>query len=253
MFNIRFMKKRTPDREYEVNNVIKRIRSGDKLLRDKFINDYKPFIIKTISKTLGKFIEVENSEEFSIGLIAFNESIDCFDEEKNRSFFIFSENVIKRKLFTYLSSRKKDSSMLPFSYLEESDSNFENRYLADDYNPELHQIEVKDQYVLFRKKLAEFGIQFEDLILQRPKHKDSLHKAIRIAKLLSEDSELYNKLMTKKTIPMTDLLKKIKVNHKAIENKRKFIISICVILGEGFEDIREHINDYIAEVRGKEE
>lgn len=81
MFNIRLFKKRTPDREYEVNDVIKKIQDGDKLLRDKFINDYKPFIIKTISRALGKFIEIENNEEFSIGLIAFNESINYFDEK----------------------------------------------------------------------------------------------------------------------------------------------------------------------------
>ncbi|MDP4181940.1 MAG: sigma-70 family RNA polymerase sigma factor [Bacillota bacterium] len=248
MFNILFTKKDAAEKGHTVNDLIRIIQDGNKEQKEKFINDYKPFIIKTVSKTLGRYVEIENSEEYSIGLSAFNESIDCFDEEKNRNFFNFSEQVIRRKLYTHLNLRKKELNTLPFSYLEETDVNFENRYLSDNYNQALHQIEIKDQYTLFEQRLSEFGICFEDLVLQRPKHKDSLKQSIKIAKLITEDVDLYKKLLTKKTIPMTDLLKKIKVNHKAIENNRKFIISVCLILGEEFEDIREHINEYVVSI-----
>jgi hypothetical protein len=44
---------------------------------------------------------------------------------------------------------------------------------------------------------------------------------------------------------MVELLKKVKVNHKAVEKNRKFIISVCIILGEGFDDIKEHIKEVI--------
>lgn len=252
LFKSLFGKKRSPVKESNVIEQIKIIQSGDKVLRERFINDYKPFIIKTIAKTIGKYIEIENSEEYSIGLIAFNDAIDYFDENRNCNFFSYAELVIKRKLYTYFNSNKKESNIVPFSHLEGLDSNFEDRYLSVDYNSELHQVEVQDQYDLFAIKLSKFNISFDDLILQRPKHKDTLHKAVKIALLIYEDAELYNKLMKKKTIPVNDLLKKIKVNHKVIEKNRKFIISICIILGEGFEDIKEHINGYIVQTMKSE-
>ena len=228
-----------------INDIVKRIQSGDDALKEHFISQYTPFIIKTLCSTLGTYIDINNSEEFSIGLLAFNESIECFNEKKNCSFFNFSEQVIKRKLYTYLSSRKKELKTLPFSYFEETDENFENKYCVSESNDALHNIEMKDQYELFEEKLGEFGISFEDLVLHKPKHRDSLQQAIHIAKTLADDMVLYNKLMTKKTIPMVELLKKVKVNHKAVEKNRKFIISVCIILGEGFDDIKEHIKEVI--------
>ena len=69
-----------------LNDMLKQVKNGDILLREKLIADYQPFIIKTVSQFMGKYIEIENSEEFSIGLITFNEAIDCFDESKNPIF-----------------------------------------------------------------------------------------------------------------------------------------------------------------------
>jgi RNA polymerase sigma factor len=244
LFKIQYIRKGKADKD-SINDIIKRIQCGDDYLKEQFISKYTPFIIKTLYNTLGTFIDIRNSEEFSIGLSAFNESIECYNEKKNCNFFNFSEQVIKRKLYTFLNSRKKEQNTLPFSYLEETDRNFENKYCTLDSNDALHNIEMKDQYERFEEKLAEFGISFEDLVLHKPKHKDSLRQAINIAKVLAEDIVLYKKLMTKKTIPMGELLKKVKVNHKAIEKNRKFIISICIILGEDFEDIKKHIREYV--------
>jgi RNA polymerase sigma factor len=244
LFKIKRISRSKPDID-SVNDIIKRIQCGDDYLKEQFISQYTPFIIKILCNTLGKYIDINNSEEFSIGLLAFNESIECYNEKKNCSFFNFSEQVIKRKLYTHLNSRKKELNTLPFSYFEETDENFENKYCASDSNDALHNIEMKDQYERFEEKLGEFGISFEDLVLYKPKHRDSLQQAINIAKTLAEDRVLYNKLMAKKTIPMVELLKKVKVNHKAVEKNRRFIISVCIILGEGFDDIKGHIREVV--------
>lgn len=244
MLKIQFIKNRQQSRD-SVNDIIRRIQSGDKLLKEKFINEYRAFIIKSVSKTIGKFVEVENSEEYSIGLSAFNESIDCYNENLNANFFKFSDQVIKRKLYTFFNKQKKELKTLPFSHLEDSVPSFESKYLSISQNSLMHQIEMKDQYELFESRLAEFGISLEDLVESRPKHRDSMQQAIRIGKLLAEDDLLYKMLVTKKAVPMSELQKRIKVNHKAIEKNRKFIISVCLILNGGFDDIKEHIMEYV--------
>lgn len=57
---------------------LRQAKRGDALLRKQLLQDYQPFILKTVSRVTGKYIETENSEEFSVGLMAFNEAIDCF-------------------------------------------------------------------------------------------------------------------------------------------------------------------------------
>ena len=88
-------------------DILKQIKDGDNLLKEKFIEDYKPFIIKTVSRVTGKYVQIENSEEYSIGLIAFNEAIETFDEHKNPSFLNFCKQVIKRRIIDYIRKNKK--------------------------------------------------------------------------------------------------------------------------------------------------
>jgi len=51
----------------ELNRLITKIQNEkNNILRNEIIEKYTPFIIKTASKVLGKYIEVENDEELSI-------------------------------------------------------------------------------------------------------------------------------------------------------------------------------------------
>jgi len=72
--------------------------------------------LKVTSNATGKYIDTRNSDEFSIALSAFNEAIDKFDIEKGYNFFLFSEQVIRRRLIDYSRSNKDDKEY-PFSFL----------------------------------------------------------------------------------------------------------------------------------------
>jgi len=81
-----FFGMRTPEKRSFID-ILQRIKAGDKLLKDRFISDYKPFIIKSVSQILNnRYIDIENSEEYSVGLIAFNEAIEKYDKDKKCSF-----------------------------------------------------------------------------------------------------------------------------------------------------------------------
>jgi len=58
------------DKSFEdgIVNIINKIKAGDKLLREEFINSYTPYIIRTVSNLTGKYVDVENSDEFSVVL-----------------------------------------------------------------------------------------------------------------------------------------------------------------------------------------
>ena len=50
------------------------IQQGDTTLQNELIHSYKPFVAKTVSSVCKRYIH-ESDDEFSIGLIAFNEAI----------------------------------------------------------------------------------------------------------------------------------------------------------------------------------
>jgi len=230
-----------------INDSVKKIKSGDSLLKEKLIKDYKPFILKVVSKTTGKYVDMQNSEEFSVGLMAFDEAIKSFNENKNVSFLNFAEIVIKRRLIDYLRSNYKHSKVYPFTYFEndenEDGSLFEEKYLKIEASTQFDNIETKEEIVLFTKKLGEFGITLQDLVKNAPKHMDSKRLAIKIARILAENEELSDKLRDTKKIPMKELMRLVDVNHKTIERNRKFIIAVYFILNSGLEVMMGYVEN----------
>jgi RNA polymerase sigma-I factor len=230
-----------------INDSVNKIKQGDVLLKENFIRDYKPFILKVVSKTTGKFVDMESSEEFSIGLMAFNEAIECFDENKNSSFLKFAETVIKRRLIDYFRSNNKHSKVFPFTYFEgekdNSSGSFEERYLKVEESTLFDSIETREEIDLFVKKLGEFGISLRDLVESAPKHVDSKKLAIEIARTMAENAEISDKLEKTKKIPMKELMQLVSVNHKTVERNRKFIIAVYFILSSKLEVMKGYVEN----------
>jgi RNA polymerase sigma factor len=230
-----------------LGDTIKKIKNGDDQLREKLINDYKPYIIKVVSKTTGMYVDLENSEEFSIGLIAFNEAIDCFDANKYSGFLSFAQTVIKRRLIDYIRKNEKNRKVFPLTYFyndeNEVDSSFEDKYLIVDSSSQFSNVETKEEIALFLKKLNYFGIELNDLVKSAPKHMDSKRLSIRIARVLVENKELSEKLERKRNIPMIDLMKLVAVNHKTIERNRKFIIAVYLVLMSNLEVMQGYVEN----------
>lgn len=230
-----------------IKDSIIKIKNGDSLLKEKIINEYKPFIINVVSKTTGKFVDTDNSDEYSIGLIAFNEAIECFDESKNAGFLNFAETVIKRRVIDYLRSNEKNNKTYPFTYFEkddiEEDNIFEEKYLKDEASNYFENIETKEEIEIFKQKLKSFGVTLEDLVENSPKHIDSKRLSIKIARTLLDSKDLSEKLEKKKRIPMVDLMKIVGVNSKTVERNRKFIIAVYLILNSKLDVMMSYIEN----------
>lgn len=223
-------------------DILHRIKNGDRILKEKFIQDYKPFIIKSLYQATGRIPNIESSDEFSIGLVAFNEAIEKFDEEKNCSFKSFSQQVIKRRLIDYKRSTQKNDKVYPFSYFEfEESSNFEERYLTTDHHDHVYNFEVKEEFSSLLLKLEEFGLSIKDLISSTPKQKKSKQTCIKIARIIAQDQALFAKFNKKRTIPYSKLVKQIDVSQRTIERNRKYIIALVIILNSDLDVLKNYI------------
>jgi len=237
-----------------LNKKVDDIRFDDELQREQLIEDYIPFIIKVVSKvTGGKYIDIKNSDEFSIGLSAFNEAIDCFNIEKQKSFLRFSEQVIKRRLIDYIRKNKKYRNVYPFTYFNDIDDEgneeeflgerYQVTYLGGKHENNLEQFETNAEILTLRENLAKFGITLETLVECSPKHKDSKKSAIKVAKILSEQDNLFQELCRNKRIPMGELLKAIDVTKRTIERNRKFIIAVSLILRSDLSIVKDYVKN----------
>jgi len=230
-----------PDKDKRsVEYIVGRIKSGDANLKEEFIKDNIIYITKLVSNIVGTYVDNKNSEEFSIGLLAFNEAIDNYDYKRNGDFYKYSYIVIKHRIIDSIRKNKKHQSNLLFSSIED-DCDFSNRYMISNSHYQFEKVELAEEIDLFEKCLSDYEISLRDLVSSSPKHKDSRMLSIKIARILAEDEELYRKMIRKKCIPLSDLLKKIQVSKKTVVRNRKFIIAVSLILRSRLYDLKEFV------------
>ncbi len=237
MFGLDLFKKRDKFSNDSIIEIIDSIRKGDLQLRDRFISESIPFIMESLYKILKRRIDIKNDEEFSIGLSAFNEAIDHYDLCRKGDFYRYSSIIINHRIIDYLRSAKKRDKTIPFSSIEDNEC-FEQKYLASNTYNQYEIVELKEDILILQQNLMEFGITWDDLISNSPVHRDTRRLCIRIAKEILEDEDLYSKLINTKRIPRSQLVERLKIHRRTIENHRTFIIAICLILKSNQDELK---------------
>jgi RNA polymerase sigma factor len=221
------------------------IQQGDQALLNETITSYKPFIAKTVSSVCKRYIH-ESDDEFSIGLIAFNEAIEKYIPERGRSLLSFAEVLIKRRVIDYIRKQTKNQHI---SYDFDGIVNDEespgtaivNELSFEEYKKKKEEDIRKDEIVHFSELLRTFELSFSDLVENSPKHADARKNAILIARILVEHTDLRNLLLEKKRLPIKQLEEMVDVSRKTIERNRKYIIAISLILLGDYMYLKDYI------------
>lgn len=90
---------------------------------DQLINQHMAFLIRTVSNFTGKYVSIENDDEFSIALIAFTEAVKKYDEDRG-NFLGFAKLVIESRLKTYLGKKRMESSEVSLEAMQEEGIDF---------------------------------------------------------------------------------------------------------------------------------
>lgn len=197
--------------------------------REIFIAEHIPFIVYTTSNILGRYLSVENDEEYSVALEAFNSAIDTYDVLQSK-FETYATTVIRNKLIDYHRSQKKH-------YGQET----LNEDLVAPTSDEDLRMEIED----LSEKLKVFGMTFDDLVDISPSHKDTRIKAVEVGVQASEEKNVITLLYSTLKLPVKEILKKIKVSRRFVYLHRQFILVIIVIFKENFSSLKEWILDTI--------
>ena len=236
------------NKESSLEDTVLQIQEGDIHLQNKLIDQYKPFIAKTVSSVCKRYIN-DSDDEFSIGLIAFNEAIEKYSKDKGSSLLSFSELLIKRRVIDYIRKevRKKTVPIETNDSDEEdsSQSRIEAELSVEDFQKKVQQEHLREEIFYYQQVLSDFGLSFSDLAENSPKHTDARQNAIMVAKTLIEEDELRQTLFDKMQLPIKQLVKKVNVSRKTIERNRKYIIAVAIILTGDYVYLKDYIKGVI--------
>ncbi|WP_188802651.1 RNA polymerase sigma-I factor [Sporolactobacillus putidus] len=226
-------------------NIFK-VQQGDEPLRNFIIESYQPFIKKVVSKVCNRFID-QTMDEFSVGMVAFNEAINQYQKGQGSKFLTFADMVIRRRIIDFI---RKESRQMRNIYLDQAEPGDENgmeesfveQRAAIDYYEEKCQInERMEQIDSYQQLLLNYGITFDVLSKHCPKHADARENAKIAAKKLVEHKTLVQFLKKKKQLPIKDLLQFVSCSRKTIERNRKYIIALALIYIGDFSALKSYI------------
>jgi RNA polymerase sigma factor len=221
------------------------IQQGDSHLQNELIDAYKPFIAKTVSSVCKRFIN-ESDDEFSIGLIAFNESIEKYQPEKGSSLLSFAEVIIKRRVIDYIRKHSKNVPLRldtteEYTQDEVKGLSLENELSISNHIKKTDEQMRRAEIVEFHQTLQEFGLSFQEIMEQSPKHMDARKNAMTVARKISNSMELSGILWAKKKLPIKELESHVEISRKTIERNRKYIIAMAIILKGDYRYLKDYI------------
>lgn len=192
---------------------------------DRLIHQYTPFIVSTVSNRIGRYLSIENDEEFSVGLAAFHEAMERYQIEKGH-FLPFAKLVIQSRLISRNKRSTNDEQII------EWDEQIHSRTNPVDS-------ELKAEIEEFEIVLNRFGLNFESLVEQAPKHKDTRERANGIAFQTSRVSEFVKHIYEKRRLPIVRMAERLFVSIKVIKRSKAYILAAVVIWTEKFSLLQQ--------------
>lgn len=199
---------------------------------EQLIKQHIAFIIRTVSNLTGRYVSIENDDEFSIALCAFAESVERYDKGRG-SFLSFAGLVIESRVKTFLEQKNKIKNEISLEELISAGHD-----IPDPCSE--HQNEWDDlpqEISLFSKELELFGLTFESLADDAPKHKDTRNTAIKAAEKASENTLIVDRAYQKRRLPVREVALLNNLTEKIVKRSKWFILSVMIIFVKRFTNL----------------
>lgn len=239
------MKRLLQNKDTSLDDKVAAAKEGDDEAKNEMLKQYQPFIAKSVSEVCKRYIDPTKDDEFSIGLLAFNEAIQSYSCDKGSSFLSFARLVIKRKVIDHIRNEQKRIKVtsLDEDFYEEDqmENPLEVSAAKDRHRLETEAWHRKEEIMEFQAQLERYKLSFDELIDSSPKHRDARESAVQVARLVYEDSELRNQVLDKGRLPIKDLIDRVDVSKKTLERNRKFIIALVLILNGDYVYLKDYL------------
>lgn len=185
-------------------------------IREELLSQYLPFIVKVVSDVTGRYVHIGDSDELSIGLMAFDEAIDRYEADKG-VFMPYAKLVISSRVMTFMDKARRQPPWDPLEKAENLPSaTSEHSVLAEEID-------------LWQKELKRFNISLQKLVKHKPIHKDTRERAYFIAETSSQSKLIVNRLYDKLKLPVQLIHRHLGVSVKVLEGSKIFITAVIII------------------------
>ena len=216
-------------------DLVKEAQNGNRGARERLIAQNRQFILSASESVCKRKLAWENDDELSVALTAFNEAVDVFHEAKGAGFFSFARKIITQRLIDFFRSEQRHHH-IPLDnsgYGGEMEQNpIECAKAWEQHREKNEQEELSEMMLEFERRLEEYGTSLEELAYISPKHRNAREKLLKVARILGTNKEILGTFRRNKRIPVKELAALAKVSRRVLENGRKYIIALVLILTE---------------------
>ena len=220
-------------------------RRGDAQARETLLRRYQPFVLRVASQATRRRLDPGRDDEFNIGLAAFNEAIDHYDDEQGRGFFAFAEQVIRRRLVDHYRKERGARREIPWSSVDDPVQGPspipEVREAILAHRAETEADERREEVLRYRELLRHYGVHLPDLVRTGPRHADTRRSALRAARTLAGDPALASVLRERRLVPLKSLAERSGMKRKTLERHRKYILAAALILLEDLPHLKSYL------------
>ena len=236
---------------------VARARNGDSKAREELLRDYTPFILKTASRAVKRYLVVGKDEEVSVSLQAFDEAVSAYSSPRP-GFLAFAATVIRRRLIDYY-RRERRRDEVPFSSLADEDGSPDWPVAVDSVRASVTEdwdlvLERRDDIEEWKESLKEFSLTLKDVVKAAPKHEDARQRAIRTAALLAADADLLERFLEQRRLPVEELARRLPeevASRKTLERQRAYITAVALILARDLTSLKGFLNLDEVAARGR--
>jgi len=229
-----------------VATLLKRVvlAKNESYMREELIREYMPFILSCASKQSGRYIKLGQDEEATIAMMAFDEAIRSFDVEKG-GFLSHAKRIIGRRLIDYYRKSKftHHETLVDFEDRRNIETRENETRLAEyAYGAMKEEDERAWEIDAFKAELKAWGISFNDLVKNSPRHERLRSEYKELAKWIALSDDLMEELMRTHRLPIRKIVEKKEIPRKKLERGRIYIMSLIVVLTGDYRYIREYID-----------
>jgi len=226
----------------DINILIQNAKEGDTVSREDLIELNRGFIRRISSYICKRNLDWSNDDELSIALMAFNEAVDSFSPNKGAAFSTYCRTLIKNNLINYF--RKNKSPHISLDSVNDEELSFiESKEAIEKYSVSYANSERAAEVKMFNKELSIYGLSMADLTVNSPKHKDTRKLLFNVAVKCSMDRSIIKSLKKSKLLPIKDIIELTGVKRKFVEEWRKYLIALFIIISSNeYLYLKEYID-----------
>jgi len=226
--------------EWEEQRTWQRLKENSEARAD-FLAESQTFIRHVASQACFHSLEWGRDDELSEALIAFNEAMDLFVADKGVPFLAYARVLIKRRLIDYY--RKHHLNQAISLNQEDLGRGIDSSLGLDEFREQEQDKERAAEIQQFAKALADYQLNFKNLIEVSPKHRDSRETLLRAARELAFDAELWPQVERCGKVPMKALALKTKIHSKVLERGRKYILAVAILMANQHDYV--YLREYV--------